>query len=64
MIKQFIDWLSQNYEWVFGGIGVAAIAGLIGFFQKKTSVSIKQKQKAGDNSTNLQIGQINEKKHD
>ena len=47
------DWLVANREWIFGGIGVAVI-GWIGWFlfgRGKT-----QSQKAGDNSTNIQVG--------
>jgi len=60
-----IDFFKNNYEWIFGGIGVATIAGLIKiFWQKPPGLSITQKQKSGHNSTNTQIGQINEEKNE
>ena len=62
-MESIIDFFKNNYEWIFGGIGVAGIAGLVKIFWKKPSdVSIRQKQKSGDNSSNIQVGQINEKK--
>ncbi|HKK54043.1 MAG TPA: hypothetical protein VJ926_00770 [Patescibacteria group bacterium] len=54
-----IEWLSNNYEWLFGGIGVAFLTFFIRFFEKKGYLSIKQKQKSKNNSSNIQIGNIN-----
>jgi hypothetical protein len=45
-------------EWIFDGIGTAIISfilGLIGGWAAK-SYRIKQIQKSGNNSTNIQIG--------
>ncbi|MBU1705968.1 hypothetical protein KKG19_04580 [Patescibacteria group bacterium] len=64
-MESIIDFFKSNYEWIFGGIGVATIAGLIKIFWKKpTNVDIRQKQKSGNNSTNIQVGQINEEKNE
>lgn len=52
-------------EWIFDGVGTAIISGIIGAviggtagyqigFHKK--ISVKQNQKAGDNSNQIQIG--------
>ena len=55
-----MEWIKENYKWIFDGIGVFVISTIIySFFSKKgNSLSIKQKQKSGDNSKNSQIGQI------
>ncbi len=53
-------------EWIFEGIGTAIVSGLIGVvfgggvgYYIGVQTSIKQKQKAGDNAQQNQIGQIN-----
>lgn len=56
-------------EWLFDGIGTELIAALIGAFVGGgtgygigvvcTKNKIKQKQKAGDNANQKQIGQVN-----
>ncbi|WP_341895412.1 hypothetical protein [Ferrovibrio terrae] len=48
-----LDWAVKNFEWIFGGIGVAIITGLFSLFRKKTAV---QKQNGGANSINIQSG--------
>ncbi len=30
-----LDWLSENVEWVFSGVGVAGLAGVVGWLRKK-----------------------------
>jgi hypothetical protein len=49
-----MNWIIQNKEWLFSGIGVLIIT----LFIKKSSKpkKIKQKQKSGANSTNIQVG--------
>lgn len=37
-MKDFIDWVILNKEWVFSGIGVAIITLILGFLFKKESV--------------------------
>jgi len=52
-----MNWIFHNKEWIFSGIGVFCISLIIAFFQRnKKTKSIKQKQKSGANSTNIQIG--------
>ncbi|SEO63201.1 hypothetical protein SAMN05192574_11051 [Mucilaginibacter gossypiicola] len=52
-----MSWVLNNKEWIFSGIGVFTLGLLITIFQKSTkSKSIKQSQKSGSNSTNIQIG--------
>lgn len=64
-MDQVMEFIKNNYQWLFGGIGVAIIGWIVHiFFKKDGGMNIKQKQKAGDNSNNTQIGQINEEKHE
>ncbi len=52
-----MEWLSDNKEWIFSGIGVFIIGGLVKWlFNRNTAKSYKMKQKSGDNSINIQIG--------
>lgn len=37
-MNDVIDWIIQNKEWVFSGIGVAIITLMLGFLYKKKSV--------------------------
>ncbi len=53
-------------EWIFDGIGTAIVSGVIGMvvgggvgYYIGIHATIKQKQKAGDNAQQSQIGQIN-----
>lgn len=56
------------HEWIFSGIGTAAITGIISFFvgcgtgyyvgQHNLKQKTRQKQKAGDNSSMSQVGNI------
>ncbi len=47
-----IDYLIQNKEWIFGGIGVAVIS----WFFIRNSNKKNMSQKSGDHSTNIQVG--------
>lgn len=49
-----ISWVMDNKEWVFSGIGIF----VLGLIFVKSKYSIKQNQKGGDNSTNIQIGKM------
>ena len=49
------QWILENKEWLFSGIGVIAIGFLIRLIAKNASTS-KQVQKAGKNSENYQAG--------
>jgi hypothetical protein len=54
-----MDWIIQNKDWLFSGIGVTIIVGLIGIFIKskfKDGSNKKQIIKSGDHSTNIQGG--------
>jgi len=51
-----MEWILENKEWIFSGIGVSII-GLILIILKKSDrkKSTKMKQKSGKNCTNIQI---------
>ena len=55
-----MDWISDNIEWVFSGIGVFILGLILKLLfrkqQKKKAKSIEMKQRSGSNSTNTQIG--------
>lgn len=49
---QFCDWISNNYEWIFSGLGIFVI-GII--CKQKSSQNVRQTIKSGKHSTNMQI---------
>lgn len=49
-MKQILDFFSNNYEWIFSGIGVF----IISLFLLRKSKG--QKQKVGNNSVGIQTG--------
>lgn len=52
-----MQWIIDNAEWVFSGIGVFVLSGIVALISKnKKAKVIKMKQKSGNNSTNIQIG--------
>ena len=52
-----MEWIINNKEWIFSGIGVAVVSLIIGLFLKQKPIqSTKMEQKSGNNSTNIQIG--------
>lgn len=56
-----MEWIIENKEWIFSGIGVSAILVFGGIIFKKKRIddsNIQQKQKSGKNSINIQIGKI------
>ncbi|MEN3787532.1 hypothetical protein ABDZ30_15410 [Aeromonas veronii] len=53
-----MNWLMENKDWIFSGIGVSVLFFIISLFRKSTNP--KQVQKSGKNSTNYQAsGNIN-----
>ena len=48
-----LDYLIDNKEWIFSGIGVAVISWVL--FRASGNKS-NMSQKGGDNSTNIQVG--------
>jgi hypothetical protein len=54
-----MQWVIDNKEWLFSGVGIFVITLLISIFTRKKS-DIKQSQKSGSNSKNYQsAGDIN-----
>jgi len=51
-----IDYISNNKEWIFSGIGVFFLTLLVGFLFRRRKAEISQSIKSGNNSTNIQIG--------
>jgi predicted tellurium resistance membrane protein TerC len=52
-----MNWILENKEWLFSGIGVSIIVLVISLIRKnQKKKSIKMEQESGDNSTNIQIG--------
>lgn len=53
-----MQWIINNIEWIFSGIGVFVITGIISLFirKKNNGKSIKMKQRSGSHSSNIQIG--------
>ncbi|WP_431030139.1 hypothetical protein [Lysinibacillus sp. LZ02] len=49
-----MDWLIENKEWVFSGVGLFIISTIITLFTKTKNK--KQVQKVGNNSTAIQVG--------
>jgi len=49
------EWITNNKEWVFSGVGVAVLAGVFGLFRNRKSPP-QQTQISGKNSTNIQAG--------
>ncbi len=47
-----VNYIIDNKEWIFSGVGVAIISWL--FFGRSSNSSMNQK--SGDNSTNIQVG--------
>ncbi len=55
----------ESIKWIFSGIGTSILIGIVSFiiggvagYNIGKNSKIRQKQKAGDNSTQSQIGQI------
>ncbi|MCM3363000.1 hypothetical protein [Niallia sp. MER TA 168] len=54
-----MDWIIENKEWLFSGIGLTTISFIVGLFLKKKNRKTKDNQQvinSGNNSTNIQSG--------
>ncbi|HZH60697.1 MAG TPA: hypothetical protein VEY70_14210 [Metabacillus sp.] len=49
-----MEWIMENKEWVFSGIGVFILSTIVTLMVRKSSNN--QKQKVGNNSTGIQVG--------
>lgn len=54
-MKDIISLIVENRAWIFEGIGVVILVGLVGWLFKRRSAA-SQSQIAGDNSVNIQVG--------
>ena len=59
MISELTNFILQNYEWIFGGIGVSLISGMLITFSRRRHTNVLN-QKSGDNSVNIQIGKYSQ----
>lgn len=50
-----MQWIIDNKDWIFSGVGIFIITLIIGVFARKQSSS-KQTQKSGSSSNNYQSG--------
>jgi len=48
-----LEWIMENKEWLFSGVGVAFFVALIRGVKNQSN---KQVQKGGDGSVNIQVG--------
>ncbi len=55
-MDSLIDWVGDNMEWLFSGIGVLVLSAVGGLVFKKRHTSSKQVIRSGDRSTNIQVG--------
>lgn len=52
-----MEWINENKEWIFSGIGAVVIGVVIrAILERKKSKRLTQNQKSGRNSTNIQAG--------
>lgn len=47
-----MNWIIENKEWIFGGVGIAIVSSLIKFFTKKSESSLKTKNINKNTNTN------------
>lgn len=60
MLAEISNYIFENKEWIFSGIGVFLMTMLITLFRRRKSDGriVKQVQKSGDSSVSVQIGNI------
>lgn len=54
--EKMIQYIITNKEWIFSGIGVAAISWFLIRNKSSKTTNKNMRQKGGDNSTNIQVG--------
>lgn len=50
------NYIVNNKEWIFSGIGVFFLTIFFGFLFHRRKTGISQNIKSGNNSTNIQVG--------
>ena len=60
MFEAIWSYVLDNKEWIFSGIGIFIITMFFAIFRRKKADGhkISQKQKSGDSSVSIQIGNI------
>lgn len=53
-LNEIIKWIANNKEWLFSGMGIAILAGIIKFLFFRNNP--KQVQKTGNDSISIQAG--------
>jgi hypothetical protein len=55
-LEDFTNWVANNKEWLFSGLGITILALIWRVFFKGSQGSSTQKIRSGDNSINIQTG--------
>jgi hypothetical protein len=62
MIEKIINWIIQNCEWIFSGIGVTILVGVFAFFRKNICKEVRnekgtkiEQNNCGQNNTQIGI---------
>lgn len=53
---EFVDWVVDNKQWLFSGVGIVVVAWVLRLILKKRYASSIQTIRSGDTSTNVQAG--------
>jgi hypothetical protein len=56
-----LHWIVRNKEWLFSGVLIVVPVTVLGWLFVQKRLSIRQKQKGGAGSTNVQVGTIGSK---
>ena len=52
-----MQWIIDNKEWLFSGIGVFVLSGFVTLLiKKRNNRTLKMKLRSGNNSKNIQVG--------
>jgi len=51
-----IDWIFENKEWLFSGAAIGTPIAIVTWLLTRKSKKLKQSQKSGKNSLNIQVG--------
>ncbi len=51
-----MNWIFENKEWLFSGIAIAVPLAIIGWLMTNSKKQIRQNQKSGSGSINIQSG--------
>jgi hypothetical protein len=51
-----MEWIIENKQWLFSGIAIAVPLAIVGWLVTNSKKQIRQRQKSGSGSINLQAG--------